>query len=50
MPESLFTLLASILFLAIKMTDIAICVVMFFIGEVVLSRVLYAWRLRDRPY
>src|SRR5215467_8661464 len=49
-PESLFPLLACSLFLALTAADIAICVVMFFIGEVVLSRVLYAWRLRDRPY
>jgi hypothetical protein len=30
--------------------DILVCVVIFVIGEVVLSRLLYAVRLRDRPY
>jgi len=49
-PESLFPLLACSFFLPLTAAEIAICVVMFFIGEVLLSRVLYAWRLRDRPY
>jgi len=30
--------------------DILVCMVMFVIGEVVLSRLLYAFHLRDRPY
>ena len=30
--------------------DIVVCAMMFFVGEVVLSRLLYAVRLRDRPY
>lgn len=50
LPESLFPLLACRSLLALTPADIAACVVMFFIGEVVLSRLLYALRLRDRPY
>jgi hypothetical protein len=36
--------------LPLTAADIAVCVVIFFIGDVLLSRLLYAWRLRDRPY
>jgi CDP-diglyceride synthetase len=49
-PESLLPLLACRDPLALTAADIVVCVVMFIIGEVVLSRVLYAFRLRDRPY
>jgi CDP-diglyceride synthetase len=49
-PESLFPLLACRNLLSLAAADIAVCVVMFFIGEVVLSRLLYALHLRDRPY
>ena len=49
-PESLLPLLACRDLLALTALDIVVCVVMFVIGEVVLSRLLYAIRLRDRPY
>src|SRR5271169_156482 len=49
-PESLLPLLACRDLLALTAADIVLCVAMFVIGEVVLSRVLYAFRLRDRPY
>lgn len=49
-PESLFPLLACRTALSLTAADIGLCVAMFFIGEVLLSRLLYAWRLRDRPY
>ena len=49
-PESLFPLLACRNLLSLAAADIAVCVVMFFVGEVVLSRLLYALHLRDRPY
>lgn len=49
-PEALLPLLACRDLLALTAADIAVCVVIFFVGEVVLSRVLYAVRLRDRPY
>ncbi len=50
LPESLFPLLACRNLLSLTIADIGACVALFFIGEVVLSRVLYALRLRDRPY
>jgi len=49
-PESLLPLLACRDVLALTAADIAVCVVIFVVGEVVLSRLLYAFRLRDRPY
>jgi hypothetical protein len=49
-PESPLPLLACRDLLALRSADILVCVVMFVIGEVVLSRLLYAFRLRDRPY
>src|SRR5713226_1927809 len=49
-PESLFPLLACRNLLSLATADIAVCVVMFFAGEVLLSRLLYAWHVRDRPY
>jgi CDP-diglyceride synthetase len=49
-PESLFPLLAVRNMLSLTVTDIAVCVVIFFVGEVVLSRVLYKLHIRDRPY
>ena len=48
-PEALFPLLACIG----RVADHRRCragVVIFFIGELVLSRLLYAFDLRDRPY
>jgi CDP-diglyceride synthetase len=49
-PEALLPLLACRNLLSLTMTDIAAGVGLFFIGEVLLSRVFYALRLRDRPY
>jgi CDP-diglyceride synthetase len=49
-PESLFPLLACRYLLSLAAADIAVCLVMFCVGEVVLSRLLYALHLRDRPY
>ena len=49
-PESLLPLLACRDLLGLTAADIVVCVVMFVVGEVVLSRLLYAFRLRDRPY
>ena len=49
-PEALLPLLACRNLLALTAADIVVCVVMFVIGEVVLSRLMYAFRLRDRPY
>jgi CDP-2,3-bis-(O-geranylgeranyl)-sn-glycerol synthase len=49
-PEALFPMLACRNLLSLTAADIAACVVMFFAGEVLLSRLLYALQIRDRPY
>jgi CDP-2,3-bis-(O-geranylgeranyl)-sn-glycerol synthase len=49
-PESLFPLLACRQELGLTAVDIAAGVVIFFIGELVLSRALFRLHLRDRPY
>ena len=49
-PESLFPMLAGAGIYGLSVADVAVGVVLFFVGEVLLSRVLYRLRLRDRPY
>ena len=49
-PESLFPLLGCVGPLSLTFADIVVGVVIFFIGELLLSRLLYAFDLRDRPY
>jgi CDP-2,3-bis-(O-geranylgeranyl)-sn-glycerol synthase len=49
-PESLLPLLACRAALALSVLDIAIGVATFFVGEVVLSLLLYKAHIRDRPY
>jgi hypothetical protein len=49
-PESLFPLLACWSALSLTFLDIVVGVGIFFIGEVFLSRLLYRFHLRDRPY
>jgi CDP-2,3-bis-(O-geranylgeranyl)-sn-glycerol synthase len=49
-PEALFPLLACRNPLSLTLADIGAAMALFFIGEILLSRVLYAVRLRDRPY
>ena len=49
-PEALFPLLGCRHLLSLTMGDIGAGVALFFIGDVVASRLLYAVRLRDRPY
>lgn len=49
-PESLFPLLACKGALSLTAADIATIVVVFFVGELALSRVLYRLRIRERPY
>jgi CDP-2,3-bis-(O-geranylgeranyl)-sn-glycerol synthase len=49
-PESLFPLLACRGTLSLTISDIAVCVLAFFLCEVVISRLLYKFRVRDRPY
>ena len=49
-PESLLPMLACANALSLTATDIAVGVAIFLIGELILSRLLYWLRLRDRPY
>jgi len=49
-PEALFPLLVCRNLLSLTILDIGATAALFFIGEVLFSRVLYAVRLRDRPY
>ena len=49
-PEALFPLLACEGLLGLTVADIVITVAAFFGGEVVLSRLLYRFGLRDQPY
>jgi CDP-2,3-bis-(O-geranylgeranyl)-sn-glycerol synthase len=49
-PESLFPMLACRSALSLDIGDILLGVAIFFAGELILSRVLYRLRLRDRPY
>lgn len=49
-PESLFPLLACANLLSLTAADITVSVAIFFIGEIFLSRVLFKYHLRERPY
>ena len=49
-PELLFPLLACRLLLPLTMLDIGVAAALFFVGELVLSRILFRLHLRDRPY
>jgi uncharacterized membrane protein YhfC len=49
-PEALFPLLACRIWLDLTGLDIAVGVVVFFVGEIVLSRLLHQLRLREQPY
>ena len=49
-PKSLFPLLACRQVLSLTALDIVAGTAIFFVGEVVLSRVLFRLHVRDRPY
>ena len=49
-PESLFPLLACQYALGLTVADISLTVTVFFVGEIILSRLLYKAHLRDEPY
>ena len=49
-PESLFPLLACRSVLSLTALDIAVGCAIFFAGEILLSRLFFWLRLRDRPY
>ena len=49
-PESLLPLLVCQKQLGLSFADVAICVGIFFAGELIISRVLYWLHVRDQPY
>lgn len=49
-PKSLFPLLACRDALSLTAADIVLGVAIFTVGEILASRLLYRWHLRDRPY
>lgn len=49
-PESLFPLLASKPLLSLTALDVAAGTAIFWIGEIILSRILFRLRIRERPY
>lgn len=49
-PESLFPLLVCRSALSLSVVDIAVGCAVFFVGELLLSNLLFRLRLRDRPY
>ena len=49
-PESLFPLLAVQKMLSLSFAEIAACVAIFTVGELIVSRFLYWLRIRDQPY
>jgi hypothetical protein len=50
LPESVLPLLACRLLLALSWLDIIVTAALFCAGKIVLSRLLFKVRLRDRPY
>ena len=49
-PEALFPLLAFYTVLSLSAVEVALTVALFFVGELLISRLLYAVNIRDRPY
>lgn len=49
-PEALLPLMASRLVVAVTFADIVAGTIIFFVGGIILSRILFALRLRDQPY
>lgn len=49
-PESLLPLLACWFFLPLTIVDVVAATVIFFVGELSLSRVLFKLGIRNRPY
>jgi len=49
-PECLFPMLACREALSLTAADIALGVAIFFVGELILSRLLYRLHFRDKPY
>ena len=49
-PESLLPLLACQTMLSLTFTDIPVCVGIFVVGELIISRLLYRLHVRDQPF
>ena len=49
-PESLLPLIACRFLLPLCVGDIAVATIAFLVAELALSRVLFKWHIRDRPY
>jgi CDP-2,3-bis-(O-geranylgeranyl)-sn-glycerol synthase len=49
-PESLFPLAASGMLVPVTLLDVVAGVIVFLVGSLVLSRILFGLRLRDRPH
>jgi hypothetical protein len=49
-PESLLPLLVCMFLLPLTLIDVAITTTIFFVGALVLSRILFKLNIRDRPY
>ena len=49
-PESLLPLLACWFFLPLTIVDMIVATMIFFVGELLLSRVLFKLGIRNRPY
>ena len=49
-PEALFPLLACRGALSLTLADIAVAALIFFVGDIVLSRLMFKLGVRDRPY
>jgi len=49
-PESLLPVLVCRGALTLTVLDILVIILLFFVGEVLLSRLLFRYGLRDRPY
>ena len=49
-PESFFPALACRQALGLTALEITSVVVIFFVGEIVISRLLFRWHVRNRPY
>lgn len=49
-PKSLFPLLAVSRLFSVTYADILLATAVFFLGELLLSRILFRLKVRDRPY
>jgi CDP-2,3-bis-(O-geranylgeranyl)-sn-glycerol synthase len=49
-PESLLPMLVALAFVTMSVADVAIVVACFFGGALAISRILYRFKLRNRPY